>query len=190
MKKYDILYIDPPWEYGGKHSDIAKIKGDCIKSLRVCDVYNTLSFEEISKIQINKIMKDNCLIFCWVVSPKLDKCIDVIKSWDNKLKFITIGFVWQKPNTILCGNYTMASTELCLIFKKGKIPTPRGARNIRQFICENRTTLNKKPDEVRNRITKMFPNQSKIELFATQRNDNWDCIGYEIDKKDIRDIIK
>ena len=30
MKKYDILYIDPPWEYGGKHSDIAKIKQDNI----------------------------------------------------------------------------------------------------------------------------------------------------------------
>ena len=74
----------------------------------------------------------------------------------------------------------MSQCEICLVGKKGKIPSPRGARNIRQFLSERRSKHSKKPDEIRDRITAMFPEQSKIELFARQYADGWDCWGNEV----------
>jgi N6-adenosine-specific RNA methylase IME4 len=78
------------------------------------------------------------------------------------------------------GRYTLSQTELCLVFKKGRIPSPRGARNIRQLIQCPRGEHSKKPVEVIEGITKMFPTQRKIELFARKNYIGWDNWGLEI----------
>ena len=80
-------------------------------------------------------------------------------SWG--FKYSTVGFVWHKQKALL-GSYTMSECELCIIGKKGKIPQPRGARNIRQFLSEKISKHSKKPEDVRNRIVSMFPKQNKI----------------------------
>ena len=64
------------------------------------------------------------------------------------------------------GFYTLSQCELCLVFKRGKIPRPRGSRNVRQLVSAPRGPHSAKPDEVRRRIGLMFPEQRKIELFA------------------------
>ena len=64
------------------------------------------------------------------------------------------------------GFYTMSQCELCLVFRRGRIPTPRGARNERQLVRAERGPHSAKPEEVRRRIERMFPEQRKIELFA------------------------
>lgn len=38
----------------------------------------------------------------------------------------------------------------------------------------------KKPDEVRKRIVDLFGDVPRIELFARQETDGWDCFGDEI----------
>ena len=67
-----------------------------------------------------------------------------------------------------------------LAFKKGKFPQPRGARNVRQFIQVHRGEHSVKPVEVIDGITKMFPEQEKIELFARNNYIGWDNWGLEI----------
>ncbi|MCL2759364.1 MAG: MT-A70 family methyltransferase [Treponema sp.] len=47
-----------------------------------------------------------------------------------------------------------------------------------------------KPPVVRERIEKLFGNVSRIELFARQRANGWDSIGYGIDGTSIEDKIK
>ena len=47
-----------------------------------------------------------------------------------------------------------------------------------------------KPDEVRSRIEKMFPNQSKIELFARQKSPDWAVWGDEVDSDVVLSIKK
>lgn len=176
MNKYQIIYIDPPWEYGN-FTKLGNAR---------CH-YKTLTFAELKQLNINKIADINCLLFLWVVSNKLDQCIDVGKFWG--FKPVGVAFVWHKPNRTLCGYYTMAQTELCLVFRKGKIPQPRGSRNEKQFLSELATTHSKKPDTVRNRIYKMFPTQNKIELFARTKYDGWDTLGNEIDGDDITKLL-
>jgi N6-adenosine-specific RNA methylase IME4 len=178
MNKYEIIYADPPWSYNEKTDCGGKI-GEY--NSHVSDNYNIMSFNDIYNLPIKDISDDNCLLFLWVTSPNLKEGIKTGESWGFKYK--TVAFVWHKV-LLLPGNYTMPSVELCLIFKKGKIPTPRGLRNVRQFLEEKRTRHSKKPDEIRNRIKQMFPHQNKIELFAREKYDGWDAWGNEV-KSDI-----
>lgn len=47
----------------------------------------------------------------------------------------------------------------------------------------------KKPDVVRERIVELCGDLPRIELFARQRYEGWDCLGDEIDGRDIREAI-
>ena len=172
-KKYNIIYADPPWQYRSKECLAKK----SILNGELNTHYPTMSLEELKTIPIDRFSEKDSLLFMWVVSPMLDNCIDLLKSWGYK--YATIAFVWDKQITNP-GSYTMSQCEICLVGKKGKIPSPRGARNIRQFLSERRSKHSKKPDEIRDRITAMFPEQSKIELFARQNANGWDCWGNEV----------
>lgn len=48
----------------------------------------------------------------------------------------------------------------------------------------------KKPSEIRDRIVELCGDIPRIELFAREKVDGWDCIGNEIDGRDIRDVLK
>ena len=174
MKKYQIIYCDCPWEYGS----ITKLGN-------ARNYYETISFTELYRIIIPA--DKNCLLFLWVVNQRLTDCILVAEKWG--FKYVGVAFVWHKPNRTLCGYYTMAQTEQCLIFRKGKIPQPRGSRNERQFLSEKATKHSRKPKEIRNRITRMFPTQNKIELFAREKTEGWDTLGFDIDGKDIKESL-
>lgn len=67
-----------------------------------------------------------------------------------------------------------------MVLKKGKIPSPRGARNIKQLVSIPRGKYSEKPEIVIQGITKMFPGQNKIELFARKNYIGWDNLGLEI----------
>lgn len=116
-------------------------------------------------------------MFMWATSPHLDQAIELMKSWG--FQWATVGFVWDKQR-VNPGFYTMSQVELCLIGKRGKIPRPRGARNIRQFVSEMRGDHSAKPAEVRKRIELMFPQQTKLEMFARQSAPGWDAWGDEV----------
>ena len=78
------------------------------------------------------------------------------------------------------GNYTMSGCELCLLFKRGKIPADR-VRNPgqKQFIEQRGTKHSAKPAIARDRIAKMYPISKKIELFARNHIEGWDVYGYQ-----------
>ena len=172
--KFDIIYADPPWDYKGQRQHSGQ-GGVDTGGANVH--YPTVTVEDMGGWDIKSIAADNCLLFMWSSSPHLDQAIELGKAWG--FKWATVAFVWYKQRTNP-GYYTMSECELCLVFKRGRIPTPRGARNVRQFVSEERGRHSQKPTEVRDRITRMFPNQSKIELFARETSDGWDTWGNEL----------
>ena len=171
MKKYEIIYADPPWQYGNKN-----FMGERATSC-ADDHYPTMKTKDIMKFPVQDITADAALLFLWTSSPHLDQSIELMTAWGFQYK--TIAFCWDKQITVP-GYYTLSQVEVCLVGKKGKIPTPRGARNVRQFLSEKRTAHSKKPDEIRSRIEAMFPTQSKVELFARQASPGWDVWGNEV----------
>ena len=140
-----------------------------------------MTIEDLKKLPVSKIANENSLCFMWLVSPKVDLGIEVLKAWG--FTYVTIAFIWHKQRTNP-GYYTMSECEICVVGKKGKIPNPRGAINVKQFLAEKRTRHSAKPNEIRNRIYQMFPTQNKIELFAREKHEGWDVWGNEVETSD------
>jgi N6-adenosine-specific RNA methylase IME4 len=170
---YQIIYADPPWQYKTKEC-LAKTS---ILNGKINTHYETMTLEELRALDVRSISDKNSILFMWVVSPMLTDGLEVMKAWG--FNFSTIAFVWYKQRTNP-GHYTMSECEICLAGRRGLIPTPRGARNVRQFLSEMRGRHSTKPSEIRERICKMFPTQNKVELFARERIDGWACWGNEV----------
>ena len=174
-KQYDIIYADPAWSY--RDTIIGR---DGKKSSRAAWHYPTMTMTELKALPVHEIAADDCLLFLWVISPDLLECAKVGEHWGFEFK--QIAFVWDKKITVV-GHYTMTQCELCLVFKRGDIPKPRGKKNMKQFLSVKRGRHSEKPLEVKHRITEMFPEQQKIELFARRAlplDDGWDYWGNEV----------
>ena len=181
---YDIIYADPPWDYNGKMQfDKSSLKTENVgfeKDIFISSAgfkYPTLKLRELKGLDVNSIAAKDSLLFMWTTGPQLAFAVELGKAWGFEYK--TIAFVWDKM-AHNPGRYTLSQTELCLVFKKGRIPTPRGARNIRQLVQVPRGEHSEKPEAVIEGITKMFPAQRKIELFARKNYNGWDNWGLEI----------
>ncbi|MBQ7196749.1 MAG: hypothetical protein IJS40_05005 [Synergistaceae bacterium] len=182
--KYDVIYADPPWDYGGKmqydKSSIKNINIGFEKNIFISAAnfkYPTLKLEELKELDIKSIAEEDCILFMWTTGPQFANAIELGKAWGFEYK--TVAFVWDKQihNP---GRYTLSQTEFVLAFKKGRFPSPRGARNIRQLISIRRSEHSEKPEQIIEGITRMFPQQKKIELFARKNFIGWDNWGLEI----------
>lgn len=172
--KYGIVYCDPPWDYKGQTQHGGRGVDDTGSAAAH---YKTITLSDLKSLPVESIAAPDSLLFMWVSNPHLDQGIDLLKSWG--FKWATVGFVWDKQR-VNPGFYTMSQIEMCLIGKRGRIPKPRGARNIRQFLSEKRGRHSEKPAEVKRRIDLMFPEQNKIELFARETSDGWHHWGNQV----------
>jgi N6-adenosine-specific RNA methylase IME4 len=185
--KYDIIYADPPWDYGGKmqfdRSSTSKESIDLSKKIFISSAafkYPTLKLDELKKLEIHKIVNDDSLLFMWTTNPHLDQAIELGKSWG--FDYRTVIFVWNKM-VHNPGKYNLSYCELCLLFKRGRIPTPRGARNTKQLINAPRGEHSEKPLEAARNIELMFPHHKRIELFARCERPEWSVWGLEARKR-------
>jgi N6-adenosine-specific RNA methylase IME4 len=192
--KFDIIYADPPWHYNGKlqydksSKSIEEIDVSRKIFISTADFkYPTLKTSELMKIPIHEIAKDDCLLFMWTTNPHLAQAIQLGEAWGFEYK--TVAFVWDKMNHNP-GQYTLSNCELCLLFKRGRIPKPRGARNIQQLVRVPRKKHSEKPIEVIQAIEKMFPTQDRIELFARRKTRGWSVWGIDVLEESDEIILK
>lgn len=173
-QRYEIIYADPPWDYKGQLQHAGPGSGDTGGAERH---FPTVTLRDLMELPVSDIAADDSLLFLWATSPHLDQAIDLGKAWG--FAWATVAFVWDKQR-VNPGFYTMSQCELCLVFKHGKIPRPRGSRSERQLMSELRGRHSQKPIEARKRIERMFPTQRKIELFARSPHIEWDAWGLEV----------
>lgn len=168
-KKYQVIYCDPPWSYDNKQH-----AGAGTETTGAHLHYPTMPLDEICELPIASIADKDCLCYMWNSGAVFADSLKVMSAWG--FQYATTAFVWEKqvPNP---GFYTMSSCEFVIVGKKGKIPQPRGSRNERQFLSKQRTVHSEKPDEIRERITRMHPANTKIELFARHNISGWDTFG-------------
>ncbi|MCD7823310.1 MAG: modification methylase [Oscillospiraceae bacterium] len=194
--KYDVIYADPPWDYGGKMQyDKTSIKTVNVGFERDIFIsaanfkYPTLKLSELKELDVNSISADDCILFMWTTGPQLENSIELGTAWGFEYK--TVAFVWDKQ-VHNPGRYTLSQTEFVLAFKKGRFPSPRGAMNVRQLVSVHRGEHSEKPEQVIEGITRMFPSQKKIELFARKNYSGWDSWGLEISdsKADITSLTE
>ena len=189
-KKYSIIYADPPRDYGGKmqydKSSIKTINTGFEKNVFISAAnfkYPTVKLNDLKTLEVQSIAEADCILFMWTTGPQMSNSIELGEAWGFEYK--TVAFVWDKQ-VHNPGRYTLSQTEFVLAFKKGKFPTPRGARNIRQLVSIHRGEHSEKPEVVIDGITKMFPEQTKIELFARKNYFGWDNWGLEIPNEKVK----
>ena len=173
MKKYNIIYADPPWKY--KNKALAGNRGAVCK-------YNVMSTEDIKKLPVNELAAEDCMLFIWVTMPKLKEVFDLIEHWGFTYK--TCGFNWVKRNKrantwfMGMGNWTRANPELCLLATKGK--PKRVSASVLSVIDTPIEEHSKKPAIIREKIVELCGDLPRIELFARQKTEGWDVWGNEV----------
>ena len=178
-KKYSIIYADPPWEYrqsGSKKNSRGMAKQH----------YNTMTTEDICRLPIREIATDESICFMWATFPNIDQSLKVLNAWGFTYK--TAAFVWVKKNKKSNSNFwgmgawTRANAEVCLIgiSKKTKASDCVKSHAVHQIIESPIERHSKKPDGIRNRIIELLGDIPRIELFARQYADGWDCWGNEV----------
>ena len=173
-KKYDLIYADPPWHYKAGGNRNAK------------NHYPVMNTQDICNLKVGDLAKDDSILLIWVTFPNLKDGLKVIEGWGFTYK--TIGFNWVKLNKKNgkpfwgLGHYTRANTEVCLIATKGK---PRDklikSRSVHSVIQTPIRKHSQKPDEAYEAIEKLVGDASKIELFARNTREGWDCWGNEVE---------
>lgn len=174
-KSYEIIYADPPWAYRQKQINFQSYDKGKKYHNDVTEHYQTMTNENIKSLPVADMAASDCLLFMWATGPNLDIALEVGQAWGFEYK--QIAFVWDKQRTNY-GFYTLTSVELCLVFKKGRIPK-KADNTVRQFLSEKLGRHSAKPTEVRKRIDRMYPEAKKIELFARERHQGWDVWGNE-----------
>lgn len=177
MKKYQIIYADPPRSYYNDSN--AKPNCTTVKWMRR-PPYMVMSSKSIINMPIKNITGNDCILFIRTTDYHLDKCMNVIKWWWFKYK--TVWFVWDKKCCFMWA-YTMKSwIELCLLATKWKsIHKLVKKHNIRSLITEERTKHSKKPDIVKDRIVELMWDLPRIELFARQKTEWRDVRWNEVE---------
>jgi len=82
-KKYDVIVIDPPWPV---KKIIRGVRPNQTASLD----YPTMKLNEIKKLPINTIAKDNSICFLWTIQKYLRDSFDVLEEF---------GFNYQRTIT-------------------------------------------------------------------------------------------
>jgi N6-adenosine-specific RNA methylase IME4 len=181
--KYQVIYADPPWAYlwgtGKDGGHFAPEKH-----------YKTMSTDEICALDVKSLRDKNCALFLWSTMPTLPDGLKVMDAWGFKYK--TCAFAWVKTRKdgyplAGMGSYTKSNVELCLLGMRGHIKSVD--KTIPQVVMHERLGHSVKPSVVRDRIVQLFGDTVRIELFARQKANGWDAIGYGIDGISIEDRI-
>ena len=115
MKKYSVIYADPPWRYRVYSK---KGLGRSAESH-----YPTMSLEEIKALPIGELAAKDCVLFMWITFPCMQEALQVLEAWGFEYK--TTAFVWIKQNRVSdglfwgMGYWTRANAELCILATKG-----------------------------------------------------------------------
>jgi len=177
MKKYDVIYADPPRSYNSKRANYIENN-----SWETAKYYKSMTLNDIKNLDVNKICNNDCILFIWITFPLIKEWIEVIESWWFKYKTIWFNWVktYPKSKKICFGiwSYTRSNVEACLIGVKWKPKILN--KNISNVIIADREWHSKKPDIIRSNIEKMC-NWNKLELFARNSTEWWDVFWNQIE---------
>lgn len=176
--RYDIAYVDPPWHYYGSP----------IKDAAAAKHYPLMSLEELSAIDVRKILNKRAAVFVWATCPRLQFAFKLIESWG--LHYRGVAYVWVKVNkrgAIIAGQgvmptFTKPTSELLLAATTTPTGRPFPILDLAQpqVVLAPRGAHSEKPAVFRELIERLCGERPRIELFARTRVPNWDAWGAEL----------
>ena len=176
MKKYSVIYADPPWSFNNKKT------GGSMKSGAAAQ-YDTMSIEQLKALDVPAICTDDCVLVMWYVGSQPQEAIDLCKAWGFTIKNMN-GFIWVKLTEMFLqffgmGFWTRAGAECAIIATRGK--PKRASAAIRQVRLAVIGRHSEKPAEFRADIEKLCGDGNKLEMFARTASSGWDVFGNQVE---------
>ena len=192
MKKYNIIYCDPPWQFSNKKT------GGSMKS-GAAHQYLTTGIEGLKRLDVNSIAADNCLLVMWYVGAMPQEAIDLVNAWGFTLKNMN-GFNWNKLTVsnkpfFGMGFWTRAGSESAIFAVKGKPkPISHSVRAVGNYMPESLDDVlaelcfsgsykvgkhSVKPIEFMGKCVELMGDVPRLEMFARKRAKGWDLFGNE-----------
>jgi len=192
MKKYNIIYADPPWRFKNwSMAQKAKL-GEKWGRAAGRPIYDCMTTEDIAALPVQNIADKNCALIMWATYPKLKECLETVDAWG--FDFRTVLFTWVKTRQPSGkwhsgqGFYTRGNAEICLLGIKGRMP--RVSAKVPNLLISPLGAHSAKPPETRDRIVRLFGDRPRIELFARPPvPSDWEATGNQFDGKDINDFL-
>jgi N6-adenosine-specific RNA methylase IME4 len=176
-KRYDIVYVDPPWYYYGSP----------VKDAAAGKHYPLMSLQELTAIDVRQMLNKRAAVFIWATCPRLDFAFELIRAW--KLHYRGVAYVWIKINRrgeIIAGQgipptFTKPTSELLLVATTNKTGRPFPILDLAQpqVVLHPRGAHSEKPAIFRTMIERLCGHRPRIELFARTRAQGWDVWGAE-----------
>ncbi|MEF3108833.1 MT-A70 family methyltransferase [Raoultella sp. WB_B2P2-3] len=191
---YQLIYVDPPWQYGNKISNGAAENH-----------YTTMSLPELKHLPVWEVAAEDAVLAMWYTGTHTEEAIELAESWGFRIRTMK-GFTWVKLNQYAerrfnkaiaegelvdfndflsmlnsetrmnGGNYTRANTEDLLIATRG-IGLERVSASIKQVVYSCLGEHSEKPWEVRRRLELLYGDVKRVELFARESWPGWDRWG-------------
>jgi N6-adenosine-specific RNA methylase IME4 len=191
MKRYNVIYADPPWTYkqtmaGRDYSHGASAK------------YSIMTNEHIASMPIKEITEKDCVCFLWVTVPLLPEGLATLSAWGFKYKTM---LTWRKIMSMGMGYWFRGQCEHLLLGIKGTVKAFRQQKanfyqsemfELDECIQSKALNHSQKPSYFRELINKAvsvsFVEPKKLELFARSRGglfsdieyEGWDVYGNEV----------
>ena len=167
-RKFELIYADPPWAY------------DTAESSKEIDAhYPTMELEDLCNMDVKSIAWDNCTLYLWATTARLDWAFPVIEAWGFKYK---TSMIWDKVVHNL-GHYCSARHELLLIAGKGHSePADQVLANSIDSVqsIPKSKIHSKKPFEIRDILDSLYPDKKKIQMFSRDKYEGWTNWGNKI----------
>lgn len=163
---YEIIAIDPPWDYGEK-GGFTNNEYDAEDNRGAVD-YPTMTVNEITNLKLP--VSENAIVFLWTTHAFLRSAFDILEAWNAKYKAT---MVWDK-DTMGIGRTLRMQCEFCLVGFIGS-PTFIGSAE-RDIIRSKRRQHSRKPDEFYELVERATIGR-KLEYFSREKRENWDTYG-------------
>ena len=174
-KKYQIIYVDPPWRYGvwGKANPKSRPNGKVYPM-----PYPTMSTDEIKRLPVVALADNNCDLYLWATQKYLPVAFSVLEIWGFKY---CQTLTWCKaPRGTGQGGLYCPTTEFLILGRKGKMPTNKKRQDSTWWqIKRPHNSHSTKPAFFKDLIMEMG-GDPRIELFARQKTEGWDVWGNEV----------
>jgi len=161
---FDVIAIDPPWNYGREYDP---------DTSRVANPYPEMSQAQIKAIDLPA--NDDAVLFLWTTHQFLFDAKELLDHWGFTYKAT---MVWDKER-IGMGAWLRMQCEFCLVGIKGK-PFWDNTEH-RDIIREARREHSRKPEAFYTTVEKITAGR-RLEYFARSAHQGWEVFGNDTTK--------
>ncbi|QFS52653.1 MT-A70 family methyltransferase [Nostoc sphaeroides] len=179
--QYQCIVIDPPWFYRLRNQD---------KTHRNRINYKPMHIQEILSLPVPDLSdRRGSVLWLWFTNNHMIEAAQCLQTWGFELKTI---LTWEKVTKdgtkthLGVGHWLRNSTEHCALAVRGNVKafSGRTLTNESTILHSRRREHSRKPESFYQLVDKLCPDITKLEMFARESRDGWDCWGDEALKFD------